>query len=257
MPSFPWPWRTAARVTGRPTSANGASSFHLTWLLGPGDPLVEVSAVLEVLVPPAVPSLYFWALQVSFAGGGAGGGGAHVGLQWNDRHPGRGAVNWGGYAPGGGLLRGGASGLPSAPDDPNTRDYPWQPQRPYRLRVSASPGLPGHWQGEVTDLVSGAATVIRHLEGGGDRLESPVVWSEVFARCEDPSVSVRWSGLEGRTAAGERVVPHGLSVNYQARVAGGCDNTTVLVDGLGVMQTTNAERAVAGGTVVPLRATPS
>lgn len=214
--------------------------------------------MVEILVPPAVPSLYFWALQVSFAGTLAGtGGGAHLGLQWNDRHPGRGAVNWGGYEPGGGLLRGTVSDLPSAPRDPNTRDYPWQPQRPYRLRVSASPGFPGHWQGEVTDLVTGDVTVVRHLEAGGDRLESVVVWSEVFARCEDPSVSVRWSGMEGRTEAGDRVTPRGLSVNYQARVAGGCDNTTVRVDDLGVVQTTTAERTVAGGSVVPLTAQPS
>ena len=253
MAPISWPWRARPRVTGRPTSANGASSFHLTWLLGPDDALVEVSAVVEVMVAPAVPSLYFWALQVSFAGDGPGTrGGAHLGLQWNDRHPGKKAVNWGGYAPDGGLLPGTASGLASAPDDPNTRDYPWQPERPYRLRVSTSPGLPGHWQGEVTDLITGAATVVRHLRAGGDRLVAPVVWSEVFARCGDPSVSVRWSGLEGRTSAGARVTPRGLSVNYQARAAGGCDNTTVRVDGHGVVQTTNTERAVAGGTVVPL-----
>jgi len=249
---LPWLPANRLRTTGRPTSSNGASSFHLTWMLGPSASLVEVSAVLEVLVPPAVDSLYFWALQVSFAGG-ADRGGAHVGLQWNARHRGGRAVNWGGYAPGGGLLRGTESTLASTPDDPNTRDYPWEPRRPYRLRVSPSAGLAGHWQGEVTDLATGDATVIRHLEAGGDRLVAPVVWSEVFARCDDPSVSVRWSGLEGRTAAGEVVTPRGLAVNYQARAAGGCDNTTVGLDELGVVQTTNAGRSMAGGGIVALR----
>lgn len=222
------------------------------WVLAPEEPLVEVSAVLEVLVAPAVDSLYFWALQVSFRRGGADRGGAHIGLQWNERHAGGRAVNWGGYAPGGGLMRGTASDLPSTPDDPNTRDYPWEVGRPYRLRVSATPDLPGHWQGEVSDLVLGNVTVIRHLEPGADRLVAPVVWSEVFARCNDPSVSVRWSGLEGRTATGDRVAPRALSVNYQARVAGGCDNTTVRVDDAGVVQTTNIERDVAGGSTIPL-----
>ena len=47
------------RDSGRPTSANGASSFHLWWEMPPSAPLVEVSAVLEVVVPPAVDSLYF------------------------------------------------------------------------------------------------------------------------------------------------------------------------------------------------------
>lgn len=94
--------------------------------------------------------------------------------------------------------------------------------------------------------------MIRHLEAGGDRLVAPVVWSEVFARCEAPSVSVRWSALEGRTAAGGRVTPRGLSVSYQARAAGGCDNTTVRLDeqGGGAVQTTNTERVVAGGQLL-------
>lgn len=249
---FPWSSGNQPRTTGRPTSSNGASSFHLTWV-GPAPSLVEVSAVLEVLVEPAVDSLYFWALQVGFADGGADRGAAHVGLQWNTRHAGGRAVNWGGYAPGGGLLGGTESALPSTPDDPNTRDYSWQPRRPYRLRVSASPGRPGHWQGEVADLVTGEATVIRHLEPGGDRLVAPVVWSEVFARCEAPSVSVRWSALEARTAAGERVTPRGLSVNYQARAGGGCDNTTVRLDEQGgAVQTTNTERVVASGQLLTL-----
>lgn len=252
MARFGWLRGDRLRTTGRPTSSNGASSFHLTWVLGPAPPLVEVAAVLEVLVPPAVDSLYFWALQVGFAGDGDRGA-AHVGLQWNADHPGRGAVNWGGYAPGGGLLWGTESALASTPHDPNTRDYPWQPRRPYRLRVSPADGLAGHWQGEVTDLVTGEATVIRHLDAGGDHLVSPVVWSEVFARCDDPSVSVRWSQLEGRTAAGGVVRPRGLSVNYQARAAGGCDNTTVGLDEQGVVQTTNAERSVPGGELLALR----
>lgn len=247
-----WWWQDRPRTTGRPTSSNGASSFHLTWMMPPSEPLVEVSAVLEVVVPPAVDSLYFWALQVNFHDGGADRGGAHTGLQWINTHADNTAVNWGGYAPGGGELRGTDSALPSTPHNENTRDYAWQPGRPYRLRVSASPGLPGHWQGEVTDLVTHATTVVRHLEAGGDRLVAPMVWSEVFARCDDPSVSVRWSGLEGLTATGERVTPRGLSVNYQTRADGGCDNTTVRVDDRGVVQTTNAERTVATGAVVPI-----
>lgn len=249
-----WWFRSRLQARGEPTSSNGASSFHLTWLLAPSEPVVEVAAVLEVLVPPAVDRLYFWALQASFLAGGTDQGAAHVGLQWNRRHPGNGAVNWGGYRPGGGLLRGSASPLPSTPDDPNTRDYPWLPGRPYRLRVSPAPDAPGWWQGEVTDLESGRATVVRSLRTGGDRLVRPTVWSEVFARCEHPSVAVRWSGLEALTSSGERLAPRALSVNYQARAAGGCDNTSVVLDDEGVVQVTNTRRTVAGGAVVPLSA---
>lgn len=262
MAAPPWPWssrparatRPRGRTRGEPSSANGASSFHLTWVLPPSAPVVEVSAVLEVVVPPTVDRLYFWALQVGFLDGGADRGAAHVGLQWNRRHPGSRAVNWGGYAPGGGLLRGTPSPLPSAPGDPNTRDYPWLPGRPYRLRVSPSPTRDGAWQGAVTDLTTGDASVIRELDAGGDRLARPVVWSEVFARCEHPSAAVRWSGFEAVTADGGRVTPRGLAVNYQATAAGGCDNTTVAPDDAGgVLQVTNAERRPTPGGLIPLR----
>lgn len=248
-----WPWSSRVRVRGEPGSGNGASSFHLGWRIDEARPLVEVSAVLEVVVPPAVDRLYFWALQVSFLDGARHLGAAHVGLQWNRNHPGGGAVNWGGYDAGGGLLPGSASALPSTPNDPNTRDFPWQPGRPYRLRVAGVPGSPGRWRADVTDLRAGRSAVIRDLMAGGDRLASPMVWSEVFARCEHPSVTVRWSGLEARTAAGDTERPTALSVNYEAHSAGGCDNTTVAAEADGVLQVTSAERTVRQGAVLDLR----
>lgn len=208
-----------------------------------------MSVELEVVEPPAVARLHFWALQVTFGSGG----GAHVGLQWNPRHPRSTAVNWGGYAPGGGLLEGTGSQLPSTPDDPNTRDYPWAPHQPYRLAVGPAPSRPGWWRGSVTDMASGRTTVVRDLAGGGDALRGPMVWSEVFARCDHPSVAVRWNGFEAVTADGDVVRPEGLAVSYEPGPAGGCDNTTVVVPGDGgVLQVTNAERTVPHGAVVLL-----
>src|ERR1700710_3128770 len=78
---------------------NGVSSFHLWWQgLEGGAPLVEVAATLEVLRAPTANRLYFWALQASFLSSTGSHGAAHIGLQWNPRHPGSTAVNWGGYA---------------------------------------------------------------------------------------------------------------------------------------------------------------
>ncbi len=237
-------------MRGEPGSANGASSFHLSWLLGADEPLVEVAAVLEVVVPPTVDRLYFWALQASFLDGSTDCGSAHLGLQRNRSHPDHGAANWGGYAPDGQVLDGSVSGLPSTPNDPNTRDYPWQPNRRYRLRIS--PADRG-WQGEVTDLTTGRTTVIRVLNAGGDRLAAPVVWSEVFARCDHPSVTVRWSGLEAVARSGRRVAPAGLSVSYEPSRAGGCDNTDVAVDEVGILQVTNTRRTTPPGATLGLR----
>jgi hypothetical protein len=237
-----------ARIRGFPPGGIGASSFHLTWRLPPAaGHLVEASARLEVLAAPVVEHLYFWALQVSFPGAGA----AHLGLQWNRTFPSFGAANWGGYASGGGLLPGTASSLTSSPNDPNTRDFPWQPARPYRLRVARVE--PGVWRGEITDTTTGTASVVRNLHAPSEFLGEPMVWSEVFARCDDPSVTVRWSDFEIVSERGARFVPDGLLVNYQSHADGGCANTTSVVDpdGHGVLQITNTERVTPQGAELP------
>ena len=101
--------------------------------------------MLEVLVPPRVPSLYFWALQVDFEQAGLVWGGGHTGLQWNRRFPGNMAVNWGGYATqerGGAVLPGSEPVLPFFPGDPNTMGYDWKPAPPLPsscLPVAGSP----------------------------------------------------------------------------------------------------------------------
>lgn len=234
--------RPRIRTSGRPTSSNGASSFHLHWRMPASDPLVEVQATIEVLEPPRTADLYFWALQVGFSGGGA----AHTGLQW---HPARGgipAVNWGGYRGGGGELDGSVSDLPALDGNPNTRLLDWEPVRPHVLRVFAAPDGRG-WRASVDDVA------IRDLYAPGEFLVSPIVWSEVFAPCDGPSVVVRWSGLRGITAKGRVVEPEALSVTYQSYADGGCDNTDFVVDDIGVRQVTSTERHVPHGAELPLR----
>ena len=242
------------RTSGEPRSANGASSFHLMWEVPPV-PLVEVSATCEVLLPPTVARLYFWALQVSFVSGSALSGGAHLGLQWNPRFPHSTAANWGGYDGDGNLLHGGASRLPSARRDPNTRDYPWKVGHRYRFRVAPSPESPPDvhaWRGSITDVESGETAQVRDLYTAGEFLASPMVWVEVFARCEQPSVAVRWSNFEVVTATGDRRRPPTVRVNYQTRADGGCDNTTAGADELGILQVTSAPRQVPQGAMLPV-----
>jgi hypothetical protein len=208
---------------------------------------VAASVTLEVRTPPVVDHLYFWALQVALPGAGA----AHLGLQWNHRHPGFGAVNWGGYAADGSLLAGTESRLPSTPADPNTRDYPWEPERAYRLRVHRVDE--GTWRGEVTDLTTGDATTVRDLMAAASFLGDPMVWSEVFARCDDPSVSVRWSDFEVVSDRGDRFTPTAVAVNYQSHADGGCANTTSALDGAGVvLQVTSTERVTPQGGVLAM-----
>ena len=199
-------------------------------------------ATIEVLVPPAVPELYFWALQAGFSGGGA----AHTGLQWFPKGAGRPAVNWGGYHSSGRELDGTVSELPSVDGNVNTRWYDWEPQRPHALRVSRPPNGQG-WRATIDDVV------IRDLYGPGEYLTSPVMWSEVFAACDHPSVVVRWSGLLVVTASGQEVEPDGLVTNYQSYADGGCDNTNIDLDDVGALQITNTERVTPGGAVLALR----
>jgi len=220
-----------------------------------------VAATLEILLPPSVPRLYFWALQVSFTDGRHAAGAAHLGLQSHPGHPGGTAVNWGGYRAGGGELEGSEPSLPSALGNPNTRDFRWVPGRPYRLRVVPSAAGQG-WRGSVTDLENGRETVVRDLYvPAAAALTTPVVWSEVFARCEHPSTVARWSDLEAVTDDGRSVRPGAVRVGYQRRADGGCDNTTALADpdgaGAGVRQVTATERVVAPGAVLRLAPPPS
>ena len=247
----------ARRVTGSPPSANGASSFHLGWVL-PGS-CRAMSVVLEVLEPPVVPRLYFWALQADVANAGGRVGGAHLGLQWHRSHPGATAVNWGGYHSSGGELDGTVSALPSATSNPNTRDFAWRPGRRYRLSiepvVGAGPRSEGardvasavSWRGSVRDLETGELTVVRDLHLPGDRIVGATMWSEVFARCDDPATTVRWSSPRAHTSDGDHEIQR-VQVNYQSHQDGGCANTSSVSDGIGLVQQTNTQRRTPQST---------
>ncbi len=256
-------------TSGRPRSSNAASSFHLTWLApeaesGNTRTWVGVEATLEVLVGPQVPALYFWALQASFTDRGRDGGAGHLGLQWHPDHPGSTAVNWGGYDATGHELSGSAAALPSALHNPNTRDLDWSPGVAYRLAIrrvepadgpnladgTAPPAGATAWRGTVTDLVSGTATVVRDLWATGSALAAPVVWSEVFARCDDPSVAVRWQDLRLIDEAGRSTTCDRVRVSYQARRDGGCATTDVSTDAVGVVQVTGTSRRTPAGAVL-------
>ena len=246
--------RDARGVPARPSTSNGSSAWHLWWHGTDGDasPVVGASVTLEVLQQPTVDELYFWALQATFGDGRRTYGAAHTGLQWNPRHPGNRAVNWGGYGDVGDVetvLPGSASALPSAPGDPNTRDYPWQEGWPYRLRISR--GERG-WRAAVTDLVSGETEVVRELHAAGDRLSGLVVWSEAFCSCHDPTVVVRWSDPVAERADGTVVRPSSMGLTFPRE---GCPNTDSVADAIGILQVSRTPRQARDGAslAVPSR----
>ncbi len=243
------------RDRGLPPSPNGASSFHVWWDV-PDVPLASVSVVLEVLEPPAVSRLAFFAIQASFWSPTRHEGGAHTGLQWNPRHPRNLAVNWGGYDHGGAILPGTESSLPSTPLDPNTRDFAWEPGARYRLTIGpGSPGVqgPSRWPARIEGLDTGEDVLVRYLLCDGDHLRSPVVWSELFTRCDDPPIEVRWSEPSALSLDGEPVPVDRGRVTYQAYDAGGCTNTTVEPDELGIVQRSGCERRTAHDSLVSWR----
>jgi hypothetical protein len=153
------------------------------------------------------------------------------------------AVNWGGYRGTGGELDGSRSPLPSRDGNPNTRLYDWELDRPHMLRVFPSPEGRG-WRATVDGVV------IRDLYGPGDTLVDPIVWSEVFADCDDPPVVVRWSDLQAVTVSGVEVGAATVTVTYQAYADGGCDNTTIDVDDVGICQRTATPRTLAHGSLL-------
>jgi hypothetical protein len=243
------------RPLGAPTEpsepTHGVSSFHLWWQeIENGEPFTEASATLEILQAPSVDRLYFWAFQVSFLEGEHSTGSAHIGLQWNPKHPNNRAVNWGGYsnvADVTSILEGTTSPLPSAPNDPNTRDFPWQENTPYRFRVSRA--YDG-WRGDVTNVSTGRVEHVRTLRASGSRLNGFVVWAEVFAGCKDPRSMARWSDFEAKTASGQVKRPATVRTSFPN--GGDCPNTDVLVDGAGLVLLTNARRTAPSGGVLPV-----
>ncbi len=218
--------RPATPEQRRRRGGNGASSFHLWWDFDIGvGPFDAVTATLEVLVPPPVADLHFWALQVDFVdGSGRSIGGAHTGLQHNRDAPAGGAANWGGYRSGGGggELDGTPTTLPRVDAGPNTGAYRWRPGSPYRLTIDR--GDVG-WRSVLDDIDTDTSTVLRELFApGAVAMSSVVVWSEVFAPCEVRS-QVRWSQLGVRDLAGTWHQPRALRPNYQAHSADGCPDT--------------------------------
>jgi hypothetical protein len=240
------------RTHGRPPSGNGASSFHLFWdLPTDDDPIVEVSASFELLDQPRVQRLYFWALQVNFGDRAQSYGGGHFGFQWHPSYPDSRAVCWGGYANVGGELSGGPTSFPSIDGNPNVCGYEWTVGVPWTWRIRRI-GDGDVWRAEFDDPSTGVTVAIRDLNCRGDRLSAPMVWSEVFAHCDDPSVRVRWSNFAVRTAGGLERAATGATVNYQSYEDGGCSNTDVVADGTAVVQVTNTERHTPQGATVRL-----
>lgn len=241
------------RTTGRPPSSNGASSFHLRWDLT--GRFRSAAVTLEVLRAPEVTDLHFWALQADF-GDRSGGhrGGAHLGLQWHAGHPGSTAVNWGGYDASGRELEGSDSTLPSRTGNVNTRDLGWLPGVAYRLSIAPVPGGVGWWSGSVVPLgpdrrtPSAPAVEVRRLHvPGADELTGFVVWSEVFAPCDAPSVVVRWSDPEAVSVDDRLHRPGTCTTSYQRHEDGGCANTVSIPDEVGILQVTRSDRTVGHG----------
>jgi hypothetical protein len=241
--------RVTTREAGPPTSSNGASSMHLFWM-STVHPFAELRATIEVVEPPTVPRLYFWALQASFEDEGKIKGGAHFGLQHHPDYPGNGAVNWGGYRDSGGELDGSSSDLVSALNNVNTRNYRWEPRRPYRYRIYNAGEH--HWRGSITDLETGTETVVRDLYVHADFLVNPMVWTEAFAHCDEPAAAVRWYDLEGVTYDGQVHPISTVTVNYQSFADGGCTNTNVSMDGSAFVQRTGVARTTPAGSQLTL-----
>ena len=79
-----------------------------------------------------------------------------------------------------------------------------------------------------------------------------MVWSELFCRCDHPSVDVRWSSFEALAADGTRHHPRGVTINYQGYRDGGCGNTNSWVEGSAIRQVSNTERGTPQGSMLLL-----
>lgn len=250
------PREPGRRVAGRPTSSNGASSFHLHWPSPPAarGRVTSVSVTLEILTPPSTPDLYFWALQASFLPADAATvprpvPGAHLGLQHNPSCPDARGANWGGYAADGTILSGTPFASPAPLGCGNTGGFAWEPRVRYTLTIGP-PAADGAWPGRVAG--PDGELELRRLAAGGEALGAVSVWTEAFCDCAAEGIAVRWSGMQYRFADGSTQDVAEVTVNYQSHEAGGCANTESRGDGMGVVQRTAVKerRVQTGDTIV-------
>jgi hypothetical protein len=110
------------------------------------------------------------------------------------------------------------------------------------------------WRGEVIDLQAGVVTHVRDLWAAGSTLSAPIVWSEVFADCDDPTVVVEWSDLRLTDTANRTVTVDAVTVNYQSLADGGCaiTDSRVADDGAGFEQRSNSGRDTPQGATLRL-----
>lgn len=224
-----------------------ASSFHCAW-----DTVTEFAKEVHVdftcMVEPTVDDLYFWALQCSFYDASDNElGGAHTGLQWNSSHPENNAVNWGGYDNLSVELPGSVSQFPSTPDNDNTRDYLWNVGQTYHLRIWVSD------PGEISASIDGE--LIRTLICDDTvKLGSYTMWSEIFAQCSDPSVTVKWENMRIINMSDDEVLETEFFINYQAEENDGCLNTNTYEYNESIRQQTNTTRITPQDAILVLQA---
>jgi len=166
------------------------------------------------------------------------------------------AVNWGGYDCDRRHPAGNGVVLAVHAPRPNTRDFAWEPGARYRLTIGpAPPASRARAGGRPGSRVSTPARTCWCATScaTGDHLRSPVVWSELFTRCDDPPIEVRWSEPSALGLDGEPVPVDRGRVTYQAYEAGGCTNTTVEPDEVGIVQRSGCERRTAHDTLVGWR----
>ncbi len=220
--------------------------------IDPADPIVEATVVLEVVEPPRIDALYFWALQATFRAGRAHMGGAHLGLQWHPRYPGGTAANWGGYhgrdTGQSGELPGSPLTLPSALDNPNTCNFDWRAGIEYRLRIVRTGA--SEWAGTI-EARGSVATTLRHLHCEAEHLTDLAVWTEAFADCDAPPAEVRWTEPVAITRSGAELRAVTARVNYQSIPDGGCSTSDSSYDGIGILQRTGVPRRTPQGTILP------
>lgn len=231
-----------------------ASSFHATWNTDFGDEdglVISASVDLTVLVEPQVDDLYFWALQCSFYDDeGTLYGGAHTGLQWNSSHPDNKAVNWGGYDTDQVELSGSESEFPSTPGNDNTRDYEWTVGETYTFVIELENiGIAT----VATATVNGELIRGLFLPPEVNRIGDLIMWSEVFAQCSDPSVTVKWTNMTVTDVNEVEYEETEFKLNYQAEENNGCLNTNTFEYNRSIRQQTNTTRTNPQDAILTLQ----
>ena len=237
---------SGTRVTGQPTSPNGASSLHLIY---PATVAVELAVTITVTTLATPPDLVFWGMIPDLIDN-AGNSASQAPTSASNTPP---------PTPTAGQSTGAATTPTPAPNSPDPPvPSPPPPTTPTPATTTGSPTGPTATVSGPHPPVCGEAksptpspppplSSVTCPPPEPPNSAAPSCSPKCFNVCET-QVSARWTNLQFKLANATFSTPTSATTSSQEYADGGCTNTNAVTSGGGIVQTTATTRTNPAGT---------